>query len=179
MSEFKETGALEKNREIDRPVIRESDAPRISHNTELSDNPSLNSSDIYNAAFKKFGLTSDTSEKKIDANEFNENKDYTDYLKKSDDGKYYDKETGKAYDSIEGWEKAKETLAKRYESTAKYYEEKAKKEWARFKNAEKNGESDAEKWEHYRHSQEYYGKTKECKEKSEKTWTMLGKASDI
>lgn len=179
MSAFKETTSPEKNREIDRPIMRETDAPRLSPNTDLRDNPFSDSSDIFDAAFKNFGLTADTSEKKTaDANDSSEDKAYSDYLEKGDDGKYYDKETGKAYDSIEAWEKAQETLAKRYEGTAKYYEEKAKKEWARFKNAEKNGESDAEKWEHYRQSQEYYAKAKECKEKAEKTWSKLGKTND-
>lgn len=179
MSAFKETTSPEKNREIDRPIMRETDAPRLSPNADFKDNPFSDSSDIFDAAFKNFGLTADTSEKKTsDTKDSSEDKDYSDYLEKGDDGKYYDKETGKAYDSIEAWEKAQETLAKRYESTAKYYEEKAKKEWARFKNAEKNGESDAEKWEHYRRSQEYYAKAKECKEKAEKTWAKLGKSSD-
>lgn len=179
MSAFKETTSPEKNREIDRPVMRETDAPRLSPNTDLRDNPFSDSSDVFDAAFKNFGLTADTSEKKAsDTKDSSEDKDYSYYLEKGDDGKYYDKETGKAYDSIEAWEKAQETLAKRYEGAAKYYEEKAKKEWARFKNAEKNGESDAEKWEHYRRSQEYYAKAKECKEKAEKTWAKLGKSSD-
>lgn len=179
MSAFKEATSPEKNHEIDRPVMRETDAPRLSSNADLKDNPFLDSSDVFAAAFKNFGLTADTSEKKVsDTKDSSENEEYSDYLEKSDDGKYYDKETGKAYDSIEAWEKAHETLAKRYEGTAKYYEEKAKKEWARFKNAEKNGESDAEKWEHYRQSQEYYAKAKECKEKAEKTWIKLGKTSD-
>lgn len=179
MSAFKETTSPEKNREIDRPIMRETDAPRLSPNIDFKDNPFSDSSDVFDAAFKNFGLTADTSEKKSsDTKDSAEDKDYSDYLEKGDDGKYYDKETGKAYDSIEAWEKAQETLAKRYEGTAKYYEEKAKKEWARFKNAEKNGESDAEKWEHYRRSQEYYAKAKECKEKAEKTWAKLGKTSD-
>lgn len=179
MSALKETTSLEKNREIDLHVIRETDAPRLSPNTDLRDNPFSDSSDIFDAAFKNFGLTADTSEDKTsDTKDSSEDKDYSDYLEKGDDGKYYDKETGKAYDSIKAWEKAQETLSKRYEGTAKYYEEKAKKEWARFKNAEKNGESDAEKWDHYRRSQEYYAKAKECKEKAEKTWAKLGKSSD-
>lgn len=179
MSAFKETASPEKNREIDRPVTKETDAPRLSPNTDLRDNPFSDSSDIFDAAFKNLGLAADTSEKKAsDTNDSSENKDYSDYLEKGDRGKYYDKETDKAYDSIEAWEKAQETLAKRYESTAKYYEEKAKKEWARFRNAEKNGESDAEKWEHYRRSQEYYAKAKECKEKAERTLAKLGKISD-
>ena len=167
MSVFKETISPEKKREMDRPATRETDIPRLPHSTDIKDNPFSDSSDVFNEAFKKLGLTADTSEKKAsDTKDSSEHKDYSDYLEKGDDGKYYDKETGKAYDSIEAWEKAQETLAKRYESTAKYYEEKAKKEWARFKNAEENGESDSEKWEHYRRSQEYYTKAKECKEKA-------------
>lgn len=179
MSAFKETTSLEKNREIDRPVMRETNAPRLSPNTDFKDNPFSDLSDVFDVAFKNFGLTADTSEKKAsDTKDSSEDKDYFDHLEKGDDGKYYDKETGKVYDSIEAWKKAQETLAKRYEGTAKYYEEKAKKEWARFKNAEKNGEFDVEKWEHYRRSQEYYAKAKECKEKAEKTWEKLGKTSD-
>lgn len=178
MSIFKETASPERNRETDRPTVRETDAPRLTSATDIRDNPFSDTSDILDAALKKFGLATDTSEQKSDVKDSSEEKDYSDYLEKGDDGKYYDKETGKAYDSIEAWEKAMETLAKRYEGTAKFYEDKAKKEWARFKNAEKNGESDAEKWEHYRKSQEYYAKAKECKEKAEKTWAKLGKTSD-
>ena len=70
--------------------------------------------------------------------------------------------------------KEQKTLAKRYSSTADYYEAKAKKEWARFKSSEDNGESDAEKWEHYKRSQEYYAKAKECREKANKILDKLG-----
>lgn len=171
----KETEAPEKNQETDRPMMRELDMPRLPSKSDVGDSPFSNSDDVFNAAFKNFGLTSDSSESKVpDSKEAKEDKDYSNCLEKGEDGKYYDKETGKAYDSIEAWEKAQETLAKRYESTAKYYEEKAKKEWTRFKNAE----SDVEKWKHYRLSQEYYAKAKECKEKAAKTWTKLGKTND-
>ena len=67
---------------------------------------------------------------KAEVSETSEGNDHSEHLEKGEDGKYYDKETGKAYDSIEAWEKAQETLAKRYEGTAQYYEDKAKKEWA-------------------------------------------------
>lgn len=178
MSAFKETISPEKNKEIDRPIIRDTDAPRLPPNTDLKDNPFSDSSDLYDAAFKNFGLTADTSEKRdSETKDYSEEKDYSDYLEKGDDGKYYDKETGKAYDSIEAWEKAQETLAKRYESTAQYYEDKAKKEWAHFKNSEQNEESDAEKWEHYRRSQEYYAKAKECKEKAAHIREKLGNSN--
>ena len=69
-------------------------------------------------------------------------------------------------------------MAKRYEGTAQYYEDKAKKEWARYANAEENGESEAEKWEHYRKSQEYYAKAKECKEKAAKVRERLSRHSE-
>jgi hypothetical protein len=175
MSIFTEITSLGKNQEIDRPVVRETDAPRLSSNTDLREDSFSDSSDIFEAAFKNFGLTAETSDKKAsDAKDSSEDKNYANYLEKGDDGKYYDKETEKAYESVEAWEKAQETLAKRYEGTAKYYEEKAKKEWARFKNSEENGESDAEKWDHYRCSQEYYAKAKEFKEKAEKTREKIG-----
>lgn len=70
------------------------------------------------------------------------------------------------YESLEAWVKSQDILAKRYEGVARYYEHQAKKEYASYKNAEQNGESNAEKWEHYRRSQEYYAKTSDCKEKA-------------
>ena len=169
----KEVESPEKGCETDRPMIRESDMPRLPSRPEAY--PDSNATDIFATAFKNFGLTSDSSEKSMD---MNERRDYSNYLEKRDDGIYNDKETGKAYDSIEAWEKAQETLAKRYESTAKYYEERAKKEWARFKNADANDESTVEKWDHYRQSQEDYAKAKEYKEKAERTWERLGKSGD-
>ena len=180
MSTFKETTSPEKNREVDRLVMNETDDPRLSPNTDFSDNPFFDTSDIYDVAFKNFGLIGDTSDKKaFDTSDSLDERDYFNYLEQGDDGKYYDKETEKVYDSIEAWAKAQETLAKRYEGTAKYYEEKAKKEWARFKNSENNGESDAEKWEHYHRAQEYYAKAKECREKSEKVRDKLNKNIDV
>ena len=164
MSEFKETVtpkeefASDQHREIDRPKMSETDTPRIPHNAHLPVTPFSESSDVLSAIYKRYGLV-DTSE--------SEKKDYSRDLEKREDGKYFDKETGKSYDSVEKWRQAQETLAKRYEGTASYFEGKAKKEWARFKNAETNGESDVEKWEYYRRSQEYYAKAKECKEKTE------------
>ena len=61
MSEFKETTSPEKNREIDCSVMRETDAPCVSSNTDLRDNPFSDSSDIFDVAFKNLGLTADTS----------------------------------------------------------------------------------------------------------------------
>lgn len=168
MSELKEkiVEALENN--------RETDAPSLSKNAEIGEAPFLSSPD-FDKVFEKLGLTDDKAESK----EPNESKDYSDYLEKGDDGKYYDKQSGKSYDSVEAWEKAQTTLAKRYESTAKHYEEKAKKEWARFKNAEDNGESDEQKWSHYYKSQECYTTANYCKEKAEIIWEKLGKTSDV
>lgn len=182
MSEFKETTTpkegfvSDQHRETDRPKMPETDAPRIPHNADLQDSPFSESSDIFTEIFKQYGLVDTSTSEKSEANqtETSDGNDYSQYLEQREDGKYYDKETGKAYDSVEAWKQAQETLAKRYEGTANYYEEKAKKEWARFKNAEANGESDAEKWEHYRRSQEYYAKAKECKEKAEKIRARLG-----
>lgn len=177
MSEFKETTSSEKIKETDQPIARESDIPRLPSDAELKDEPYLDLSDILVEAFKQFSLTEDASEEKeSDINGSSEGNAYSDYLEKGDDSKYYDKETGKAYDSVEDWVKAQETLAKRYEGAAKYFEDKAKKEWAKFKNAEENGESDAEKWEHYRRSQEYYAKAKECNEKAEHIREKLGQS---
>ena len=177
MSGFRETDRpkefepMEKISEIDRPVMRESDICNV---------PYSDSSDVYHAAFKALGLSTDTAESKpSEPNESRENKDDSDYYEKGEDGTYYDKETGKAYDSVEAWENAQDVLAKRYESVAKFYEDKAKKEWARFKNAENNGESNAEKWQHYRNSQEYYARVKECKDKAEHIRAKLGNSLEV
>lgn len=179
MSEFKETFSPEINREIYRPAVRETEVPCLSPSMDMKDNPFSYSSDIFKAAFEKFGLTADTSDKKAsDVKDSLEGKEYSDYLEKGDDGKYYDKETGKGYDSVEEWKKEQENWAKRYEKAAKYYKEKADQEWARFKATEENRGSYAEQWKHYQHSQEYYAKAKEYREKAEKTWAKLGKTSD-
>lgn len=95
-----------------------------------------------------------------------EKMDYSKYLDKGEDGKWYDKETGKAYDSVDDWIKAQETLAKRYEGTADYYQKKADKAWARYKNAEANGDSADKKSQNYLESQKCYAKAKECSEKA-------------
>ena len=181
MSEFKETVTsanleqMDNLRENDQPTLKEADIPQIPKDVNVIDSPLSSSSDVYDAAFKALGFSTDSSEghNRAEASETSEGNDHSEHLEKGEDGKYYDKETGKAYDSIEDWEKAQKTLAKRYEGTAQYYEEKAKKEWARYANAEENGESDAEKWEHHRKSQEYYAKAKECKEKAAKVREKL------
>lgn len=182
MSFFKETSTpkeseqAEKVKEADCPQFKDSDTPQW---VPAENKSGTDLSDALNSAFKTLGLATETnSEKKFETNESAERKDYSKYLEKGDDGKYYDKETGKAYASIEAWEKAQETLAKRYEGTSEYYREKAKKEYARFKNAEQNGESDAEKWEHYRRSQEYYAKAKECKEKATHVREKIGQNAE-
>lgn len=167
--------------EVKKGDIQEAKLPKLPENNELKklpDSPFLVDTSLYDNILKKNGLVVETSnvndaDKKIDAVE-NE-KDYFKYLEKRDNGKYYDKETGKEYESVEQWVKAQETQEKRYESTAKYFEDKAKKEWARFKNSEANGESNAEKWEHYRKSQEYYAKARECGEKAKHIREKLGK----
>lgn len=186
MSEFKETVTsanieqMDNLRENDLPTLKDANIPKIPKDVKVINSPLSGSSGVYDAAFKALGFSMDTSEgsKQAEASETSEGNDHSEHLEKGEDGKYYDKETGKAYDSIEDWEKAQETLAKRYEGTAQYYEDKAKKEWARYANAEENGESEAEKWEHYRKSQEYYAKAKECKEKAAKVRERLSHHSD-
>ena len=180
MSSFKEVNIPKeteqlKVKETEHPNLSESDLPLWNPDNKTDDIANGNLSDVYDSIFKSFGLTSEiNSEQKSEAKESSESKDYSQNLEKGEDGKYYDKETGRAYDSIEAWVKAQDTLAKRYESVAQYFENRAKKEWARFKNAEQNGELDAEKWEHYRRSQEYYAKAKECKEKAAHIREKLG-----
>lgn len=161
--------------------LKEVELPKLPEGGDLKklpDSPFQIDTSVYDDIFRKNGLVAETSESVEDNSNQdvgeNEN-DYSEYLEKGDDGKYYDKETGKSYDSVEDWVKAQETLAKRYEGTANYYEEKAKREWARFKNAEANGESETEKWEHYRKSQEYYAKAKECRDKAKAIREKLGK----
>lgn len=186
MSAFKEMTTPEDSkhaeeiRETDRPVPCESDVPRLPSNKDVDDPPSSDSSDVYNDAFKTYGLFTEAADSKNPQwSESEGNKDYSAYLKKGEAGKYYDKETGKAYDSVGAWEKAQETLAKRYDSVTKFYKGKADKEWARFKNAENNGASDAERWDHYRQSQKYYAKTEEFKAKAEHIWNKLGKSNEF
>lgn len=184
MSEFKEAtipkeGIVpEQHKETDCPKQIEADVPRMPRSGDFQDNPFADSSDVFEKIFKQYGLMTDASLERNEASQTDSHDkgEYSQYLEKHEDGRYYDKETGKAYDSVEAWEQAQDILAKRYEGTAKYYEERAKKEWARFKNAEANGETDVAKWEHYRRSQEYYAKAKECKEKAE---TIRARLSEI
>lgn len=193
MSFLKETslidGAMQTDRPegVDAPKLNESDIPKFDQRDvphwildDKTGNHSVTElSDIFNSAFKSFGLTSESNEvNRSESSESSEQKSYSQYLEKGDDGKYYDKETGKTYDSAEDWVKTQETLAKRYESTAQYFEDKAKKEWARFKNAEQNGETNGEKWDHYRHSQQYYTKAKECREVATHIREKLNSVSD-
>lgn len=186
MSSFKETTIpkgfeqAEKIKGSDLLTLKESDIPRGIPDKEIENEPGSDLSEVLNLVFKNYGLTTETTgEKKLETSKLAESKDYSECPEQGEDGNFYDKETGRAYDSIEAWEKAQETLAKRYESTVQYYESKAKKEWARFKNAEQNGEPNAEKWEHYRRSQEYYAKAKECKEKAAHIREKLGQNNVI
>lgn len=158
-------------------ITPEPDHPPITEREGLKEFDFSDSEAAFEDVFKKLGIISESSsekEKPDSENQENAENKYSEYLEKGEDGKYYDKETGKAYDSVEAWEKAQKTLAKRLEGTAEFYEEKAKKEWAKFKNAEENGESEDEKWDHYHKSQEYYEKAKECKEKAAKIREKLG-----
>lgn len=180
MNAFRETDSIEKIQKVDRPQVREADAPRLSSNTEFRDKPSSESADVYGEVFKNFGLSADGVEKKeYDVKSSGEVKEYSNYLEKVENGKYCDKNTGKTFDSIEDWENHQTTVAKRFESTAQYYEKKAKKEWARFKNADNNDLSDSEKWEHYHQSQRCYTKAGEFKNKAQTKWEMLGATKEV
>ena len=157
-------GFKEITKEIEQPEkLKEGDSPRISEENALQVSP-----DIYQDALKSFDLRGDVAEESA---EKKENEDRTELLEKGEDGRYYDKSRG--YDSIEAWEKEQKTSAKRYDSVAEYCKKKADKEWARFKNAEKNGESDAEKWKYYDRAREYYEKAGANKAKGEALWAKL------
>lgn len=159
----REISPLESRGEVDLPILPKEAKPE--------DYRPSSSTETYDKIFEKFNLVD--SEKKVSLPEKEGIEKVPDTLEKGEDGKYYDKETGRSYESVEAWRKHLETLVKRYNSTADFYKMKADKEWARFKNSDANGESEAEKWEHYHSSQEYYTKEKECREKAAKTQEML------
>ncbi len=178
MSFFRETGMVkeaeqsEKVKEIDRPQGKTAENLRLAPD---DDRPGEALQDALNRALERLGFDGGTaldkktgtdSAEKSGINEPAESRGRCEYLEKGEDGNYYSKETGKAYDSVEAWEKAQQTLEKRYESIADFYEKKANREYARFRNAAENGESEAQKWEHYRRAQECYAKGKECREKA-------------
>ncbi len=147
----------------------EADRPHIPQSPDILESPLSYVSDVFGKIFEKFGLvdTPSSEESQTDQTDTTDETAYAPYLEKREDGKYYDRETGKAYDSVDTWRKAQETLAKRYEGAADYYTKKAATEWARYKNAEANGESDVKTWEHYLLSQKYYAKAAECKESAD------------
>ncbi|MDD6324730.1 MAG: hypothetical protein U0H60_02030 [Lachnospiraceae bacterium] len=168
MNEFRETEMKDEAAEIN---MQEKEKPE---NTLLAEISSLSDASRFDKALEKLGFFLETTENSdIDEVKPTKEERYSEVLEKGDNGKYYDKETGKEYGSVGEWEKAQVTLAKRYDSTAEFYESKAKKEWARFKNSEENGESECEKWEHYKTSQECYVKAKEYKEKGKQVWEKL------
>lgn len=167
-----ERNGMETKNEANEIKLQERERPEWSY---LADTSSLSDASEFDSALEKVGFLSEETENQSDKNiEKLPSEKYGEFLEKGDDGKYYDKETGREYASIEEWEKAQITLAKRYDSTAEFYENKAKKEWARFKNSEENGAAPSEKWEHYKTSQECYAKAKEYREKGERQWEKLG-----
>ncbi len=90
--------------------------------SESGNKSSSDLSEALNLVFKKFGLIEETADKKkSDTSESSEYKLFK-YLEQGEDGKYYDKETGKAYVSIEAWIKVHKDLAERYKAEANYYE---------------------------------------------------------
>lgn len=173
MTEFKD-----KIEQTDKPSeipVSQPDIPTTFDPTKMSENSATESKQFFDNIFKTLGLISNT-ENKSDTSENRENDevDCSEYLEQEADGKYRDKETGKVYDSIDEWKAKQETAAKRYYGAADYFEHKAKQEWAKFKSSEDNGESEKEKWEHYRKSQEYYAKAKKCREKGDAIMKKIG-----
>lgn len=176
MNEIKESA---ENKIPEKPT--KTDLPKISEDSQWRDQNPRETPKVYTDVFKTLGLVSDKSENASETsvsadNETNENDEnpYSDYLEKGEDGKFYDKETGKSYDSIDDWKKDLQTLLKKYESTAEYCEKKAAKEWAKYKNADQNGESEAAKWNHKKMAQEHYDRAKVCREKAEIIKQKLG-----
>ena len=144
-------------------------------NNDENPRQALSMEDLKKYGLYKVNVSEDNGEKKDNRKDTGEQtQDYSKYLDKGKDGKWYDKETGKSYDSVDAWVKAQETLAKRYEGTAEYYKKKADKAWARYKNAEENGDSDAQKWKNKREAQECYAKAKECNDKAAAIREKLG-----
>lgn len=107
--------------------------------SESEDNASSDLSKALNLVFKSYGLIEETADKKkSDTSESSEYKLFK-YLEQGEDGKYYDKETGKAYISVEAWIKVQKDLVKRYEREAKDFERETKYDIAEefYKKAEK------------------------------------------
>lgn len=132
--------------------------------SESGNKSSSDLSEALNLVFKRCGLIEETADKKkSDTSESPENIIFN-YLEQGEDGKYYDKETGKAYDSIEAWIKIQEDLVRQYEREAKVFEREAKKEWSQFENSDQNEEYNDETLKHYQKFLEYFSKAEEAQE---------------
>lgn len=66
-----------------------------------------------------------------------------------------------------------ETEIKRCEATAATYKKIADREYAYFKNADANGESEAKKWKHKQSADMAYERVRVCLEKAEKNRAIL------
>lgn len=108
-----------------------------------------------------------------------ENKGRAQYFDKKEDDKYYDRDTGRSYDSIKEWKQEQEILAKRYENAAEFYKQKADKEYGRLKKTETNGIMSVETSGYLKTAQEYYHKCQENKEKADETRKKLEGVSII
>ncbi len=97
---------------------------------------------------------------------------------KTKDGKYRDPETGKIFDSIGAWIVHQCTIIRRFVSIANTYHKRADKEYAQYMNAEANGLTAAEKWEHYQKSQHYYQLEKDYRERIKARMEALKKVID-
>lgn len=140
--------------------VREDDIPQVSNGSEMGNGFHSEFNKTLSDAFKELGLMKELANNK----EFQiPDKDHvSDYLEKGKEGSFFDKLTGKEYESVEKWEKAQETLADRLDGIARYCQDKAEKEWEAFNDIQKNGGSETEKWEHYCQSKEYHRKEQDC-----------------
>lgn len=159
------------------PEHSEWDRPYSEKSTSIFDK----SAKIFDEALKRFGVSSETAddyESKNNEGMENKNDNSSDLPEKRSDGKYYDKETGDVYASPEDWKKGQETLAKHYYDAADYNLKRSEKEFNRFQNAKKNGESDQQKMRHFQRSKEFYSKAEECRKKADRIAGRIG-LSDI
>lgn len=173
MSFFKDTGPIEGTKRPDFPDRIE--RPHIPRN-DINNILLSRLQDIIDSRTKNGGMIPDVN--RIKNGEFTdppEGIDYPKYLKKGDNGKIYDKENNRAYDSVTDWVKAQETKMKQYESSVQYCENKFKQEWVRFENAE----NETEKRERYSICQRYCDHIKEYRKEAAKIREKLNSVKGI
>ena len=149
---------LDKNNwEIERFEGKKSDTASGFYKAELRETPFSDSSDPFKDVF---GGTENDSESDLHIKTKDSN------IEEMDNGKVYDRESGKIYESVTDWEKVQETLAQRYDSVAKYWERKSEEERKLFQKADEREVLSNDDLDHYRNFQEYALKAKENWEKA-------------